>query len=305
MFWPGVVLFVVAWAVVLLVWASWALAREGDEALELAKLPAARPVAEVEEVIRGAAMNPRGSHGCTAINGSLRMSCSKLEAEKARAAQRDRLTANVATWTSEAGQADQRRTEQREKAKAAMEKAAADLTHTEPAKVANSDAVALAVYLQGLGLSIDADRINKLLVLLAVLVIECGGGLALAVGMALSEGGRSGHTERIEGTQGTRQRTQGTLGVPSSVTLPQQPLQLPAFPSVPQRFTETVEAAFLRMLRERDGQIVAGQRTLGRTLGVSATHINRVLAKLSEAGIISLDATRRGSVVRLVIAGTA
>ena len=34
MFWPGVVLFVVAWAIALLVWASWALAREGDEALE-------------------------------------------------------------------------------------------------------------------------------------------------------------------------------------------------------------------------------------------------------------------------------
>jgi outer membrane lipoprotein-sorting protein len=34
MFWTGVVLFVVAWAVVLLVWASCAVAREGDEALE-------------------------------------------------------------------------------------------------------------------------------------------------------------------------------------------------------------------------------------------------------------------------------
>lgn len=33
MFWPGVVLFVVAWAVVLLIWASCAVAREGDEAL--------------------------------------------------------------------------------------------------------------------------------------------------------------------------------------------------------------------------------------------------------------------------------
>jgi hypothetical protein len=34
MFWVGVVLFVVAWALALLVWASFALAREGDEALE-------------------------------------------------------------------------------------------------------------------------------------------------------------------------------------------------------------------------------------------------------------------------------
>jgi hypothetical protein len=34
MFWLGVVLFVIAWAVTLLVWASCALAKEGDEALE-------------------------------------------------------------------------------------------------------------------------------------------------------------------------------------------------------------------------------------------------------------------------------
>jgi hypothetical protein len=68
-----------------------------------------------------------------------------------------------------------------------MDNASADLAHTGPAKVANSDAVALAVYLQAIGLSIDADRVNKLLVLLAVLCIEAGGGLSLAVGMALSD----------------------------------------------------------------------------------------------------------------------
>ena len=143
---------------------------------DLAKLPASRPIPEIEALIRGAAMNPRGSHGCTAVNGSLRMSCPKLEAEKARAAQRERLTTSITTWTAEAARADQRRAEQRDKAKATMDKAAAELATTGPARVANSDAVALASYLQGLGLNIDADRANKLLVLLAVLVIECGGG---------------------------------------------------------------------------------------------------------------------------------
>ena len=34
MFWLGVMFFVIAWAVALLVWASCALAKEGDEALE-------------------------------------------------------------------------------------------------------------------------------------------------------------------------------------------------------------------------------------------------------------------------------
>jgi hypothetical protein len=56
----------------------------------------------------------------------------------------------------------------------------------QPGKVANSDAKALARYLQGLGIEVTADRLNDLLVLLAVVMIEGGGGLSLAIGMALS-----------------------------------------------------------------------------------------------------------------------
>jgi uncharacterized membrane protein len=266
---------------------------------DLSKLPATRTVAEIEALMRNTSQ--RGCHGEAALNGQVKAGCPKYSVELARAWERKNLTSRITELTSDIGRADQRRADQREKAQATMDRAATELAHTGPAKVANSDAVTIAAYLQGLGLDIDADRVNKLLVLLAVLVIECGGGLALAVGMALGQG----QTERAEGTQGTQQVTQGTLGVPSSVPLPQQLPQPSAFPSVPQRFTETVEAAFLRMLRERGGQIMAGQRTLGRTLGVSATHINRVLAKLSEAGVISLDATRRGSAIRLVVAGSA
>jgi hypothetical protein len=81
-----------------------------------------------------------------------------------------------------------------------IERAAGELVTTGPAKLANSDAVALATYLQGLGLNIDADRVNKLLVLLAVLVIECGGGLALAVGIALGDVSGKGTAERGGGT---------------------------------------------------------------------------------------------------------
>jgi hypothetical protein len=142
---------------------------------ELAKLAPARPAAELEALIRGAQRNPRTA-GCTALNGSLRVTCAKLEAEFARARQLDTL-------------------------KADMDRASADLTKTGTPKIANSDAVALASYLAGLGIDTSADRINKLLVLLAVLVIECGGGLALAVGMALSAAPADQHLPR--GTLGT------------------------------------------------------------------------------------------------------
>jgi len=71
---------------------------------------------------------------------------------------------------------------------AKIEREATKLVSTGPAKVANSDAKALARYLGALGLEVGPDRLNDLLVLLAVLMIEAGGGLSLAVGMALSTG---------------------------------------------------------------------------------------------------------------------
>src|SRR5215468_7374038 len=57
------------------------------------------------------------------------------------------------------------------------------------ARPANSDAVALATYLQALGLSMDADRVNQLLVLLADRMRRragTGSRLALSDGRAAS-----------------------------------------------------------------------------------------------------------------------
>jgi hypothetical protein len=78
---------------------------------------------------------------------------------------------------AEISQADQRRAEQREEARPTMDATATELKKDGSLALANSDAVALATYLQALGLSADADRVNKLLVLLATVVIECGGAL--------------------------------------------------------------------------------------------------------------------------------
>jgi hypothetical protein len=250
-------------------------------------------------LIRGAAMNPRGSHGCTAVNGSLRMSCPKLEAEKARAAQRERLTTSIAMWTAEIERADQRRVEQREKAKAAMDKAAAELATTGPAKVANSDAVALSSYLQGLGLNIDADRANKLLVLLAVLVIECGSGLALAVGMALGDSSRHAtETPKRYGVPTARRAV--SQGVPSACHQ-----AFPAFQSrsaqQQQEQPEPLDQRLLRLIVERGGILIAGQREIGRLIGVSASHAHRLLHDLFGAGVISLAPGRTGTVVKRIV----
>jgi hypothetical protein len=68
-----------------------------------------------------------------------------------------------------------------------MDTAQSELERVAAPKQANSDAAALVGYFAALGLNVQTDAVNRLLVLLAVLVIECGGGLALAVGLSLSE----------------------------------------------------------------------------------------------------------------------
>jgi hypothetical protein len=57
----------------------------------------------------------------------------------------------------------------------------------QPARMANSDTKALTRYLGAVGLELGPDRLNDLLVLLAVIVVGVGGGLSLAVGMALQQ----------------------------------------------------------------------------------------------------------------------
>ena len=127
---------------------------------ELATLEPSRPLAEVQGVYD--ATRPR--RRIIVVNG-----------------RRDTEYYRPAKITAELGRA-KRRVELEVKIAAT----AAELTKAGPAKVANSDAKALAKYLKALGLDVGADRLNDLLVLLAVAMVECGGGLSLAVGMSLS-----------------------------------------------------------------------------------------------------------------------
>jgi hypothetical protein len=78
------------------------------------------------------------------------------------------------------------RAKRRAELEAKMDGATKELKTTGPAKVANSDAKVLSRYMAAVGADITLERLTDLLVLLAVLMIEAGGGLSLAVGMALS-----------------------------------------------------------------------------------------------------------------------
>jgi hypothetical protein len=297
--------------------------------VELAKLPSARPVAEVDALIRRAAMHPNRGAGCTAINGSVRMSCPRLEAEKSRALLRDRLTANVSAWAAEIARDERHRSEQRDKAKATMEAAAIAMAQTGPVRIANSDAVALAIYLQDLGIAIDAERVNKLLILVAVLMIECGSGLSLAVALSLSgksdaeasvrpSGRKPDMRTGLEGTTGHRHQSasQGTSRpVPTPGRIGQPPDTRPLSASGVRHLpflvsdrtgrspdTRPLSASgvrFLAFLKESDGVVSGGQRALAAMFGLSKSRLNEVLHELAGCGVIRLVTGSKGTMVQL------
>jgi hypothetical protein len=180
-----------------------------------------------------------------------------------------------------------------------MDAASVELTKGGPVKMANSDAAALAVYLQALGLPVDADRVNKLLVLLAVLCIECGGGLSLAVGMALSDGrAASGEVREDFG--------KGTSGAATTVSQ-----QVPVIPVVPvlgspsPKPRRSARDGLLEMLTNAKGPLRVGQEGLAEALGVTSARVRQVLKDLVTAGAIRVRTSPAGTTITLLEGGRA
>jgi hypothetical protein len=118
---------------------------------ELAKLPPARLVAEVEASLRAARCDPR-RYDCAFINGSLGISCPKLDGELARAPQRELLAAKITLLAEDAGKADERLQQQTRGGQGGHGEGVKALARIQPARIANSDAKALTRYLGALGL---------------------------------------------------------------------------------------------------------------------------------------------------------
>jgi hypothetical protein len=137
-------------------------ARNGAAA-EIAKTPSARPIGEIKSVLDGLLADP-ALKGCSAPleNWRHRQTCSEkvapLKAELARSERLEVLAGKIA---------------------------AADAILAKPlSATANADATVIGEYLAAFGLSIPADRIGLVITALAVLILECGSGLALAVASA-------------------------------------------------------------------------------------------------------------------------
>src|SRR5262245_34456914 len=135
---------------------------------ELATIGTIRPSATIQAEIDGKLATRRDLDDCAAkwLSSSVARSvCIEVHALRAEKAKSDRKTELEAQVTE---------------ARATLAELKASKT------VANTDAVALQGFMAALGANIEVETINRLLVVLAVLTIELGGGLAIAVAGAFT-----------------------------------------------------------------------------------------------------------------------
>jgi hypothetical protein len=158
--------------------------------------------------------------------------------------------------------------------------------------VANSDAKALSRYMPAIGLDVTPDRLTDMLVLLAVLMIEAGGGLSLAVGMALgvAPAGRS------EASPSTPADHPDQSVRPPVHALPSTPATAPVHPTAR-------PATVLHWVAGQGGRALTSRRKLADALGRPATTVADELQRLAAAGAIRVQTSPRGTLIELAGAG--
>jgi hypothetical protein len=243
---------------------------------ELAALKPARPVAELEAVI---ARNPEAGGRCAFVNGSLRTVCPPhpLAPELARAKRRAELEAKI-------------------------ERVAANLANTGPAKQANSDARTLARYLQALGVNTTPEHLNDLLVLLAVLMIEAGGGLSLALGLALGAPPVAPAEAPMDGTCSAPEHPrapQHTAPNPQTHTPTERPNTAERTRDHPRPLPVRPASGVAEWLAQQGGRAETSRRRLATALGRSPSSVHDELRRLAASGTITMNAGPRGTLLAL------
>lgn len=252
-------------------------ARERYEAAkaELATLAPTQPSASLQAEIDGLLLTP-GSEGCTTINGKVtREVCPKvaaLKVEKARAERREVLAATLAKPLP-----------------------VAITPHRSQVKEADPGASALATYLAAIGIVLPATVLTDWLALVPVLALEIGSALAGVLVQAVS---------------GPKQVAVGQIRRCEDV---KEPIQRDATTEVGQvghaketapsgdagQEGERVKRAILTKLEEQ-GEVEGSQRGLAALIGTSRPTVRRAINALMLAGVIAAEATRNGTVLRLV-----
>lgn len=235
---------------------------------ELATLPAARPTAELQAQIDGLLMTP-GADGCTAINGKITQAIcpqvAALKTEKARADRRAELGAIIATPLP----------------------VVAPTTAGE-VKDADPGASSLSVYLAALGFSFAPDLLSRWLALVPVLALEVGSALAGVLVQAVAPPNPSAAKfKRPEAVnEGLKVQPVVHVVLPDETGLTDE--------------RDRVKAALVDHLKTKGGSVAQSERGLAALIGASRPTVRRAINGLAVAGIIAAEATRQGTLIRLV-----
>jgi len=256
-------------------------AREQYEAAktELVALVPSRPVGELQAEIDALLLTP-GADGCAAINGKVtRKVCPQvaaLKAEMARAEHRAELMAILA-----------------EPLPLIAAPAGSQVKEADPG------ASALATYLAALGIVLPATVLTDWLALVPVLALELGSALAGVLVQAVSGPSQSAPSQ-IRRSQRASQEVKETVQEEAIAEAAQVGHLNETAPSEDVgRESERVKQAILSKLKEK-GEVEGSQRGLAALIGTSRPTVRRAINGLMVAGLVAAEATRNGTVLRLV-----
>jgi hypothetical protein len=134
--------------------------------VELGNLASARPASDLNGIIATKLSTPC-ANGCHKIDGQVSTRiCAEVAALQEEASRANRISALTGTI-------------------ARIDKEAAQLGSP---KIANGDAAALVAVLAVFGIAVDVGAVNVALIVLAVVILECGSGLSLAIAQSMRVG---------------------------------------------------------------------------------------------------------------------
>jgi hypothetical protein len=259
---------------------------------ELATLAPARTQAEVQaDVTKLLASNPKaGDCRNPTTNAIARTVCPRvatLHGEAARATRRAELQAIIAKHTTDG------------------------VTPAVAVGRADAGASSLATYLAALGVNVPARLLSDWLVLIPVLALELGAALALVLVQAVG-----GHQSAQKTAPTVEPKVSGCAEprpaqpqTPLVDTKPRRkpddkPRKPPRKPRPSAGGNRTRKARrrlgnVINLVRREGGHLQASARSLARTLKVSKSRANELLHEAAAAGLLKIQATKRGTSLAL------
>ena len=251
--------------------------RHDQAKAELDTLPSARPARELQAEIDGLLLTP-GAEGCVAINGKVtRDVCPKvvlLRVEKARADRREELQQTLTQ---------------------PLPTPAVVPTAHKVVGASDPGASALSAYLAVFGVIITPAILSEWLVLVGVLALEVGSASAMLL---------------VQGVAVPR-RVDATAPGPAVNSETRVQKEHKAVVQVVHRANtsgsddtaqarEKVKDAIVGRLREQGGSVKGGERGLAKLIGTNRSTMKRAMNGLVLAGVIAAEATRNGTMIRLL-----